>query len=302
MRINIILTLAVLFLAASLFCYCGGSENIGLGSYMPGNNEVSGWEKDEETRIFIGEDLWEHINGGAEVYHEYGFKQVGVQDYKNESGKSIIVEFFEMNSPGGAYGIYSFKTGDSGEILETKAEGLFEDYYLNFWKGNILVTITGFDSDNETVTGLKNIAKAIDSKMDFSGDHPEIVSKLPADGLNPLSVKYYTGNLGIYNKYAFTSENIFGFKEAVAGDYDSGYSVYVMSYSSDTEFEEAFSRVKEKLSGSDRFSDFEDSGNYFLLRDRDNMLIYITGAKGHIIIVTGASDESASNNIVSQIQ
>lgn len=127
--------------------------------------EVSGWQREYEPEIYIGDALFELINGGAEVYHGFGFVQALAMQYADGGGRSISLEVFEMKDVEGARNIYSDKTGGSGEPLEIGDEGAGEDYYLNFRSGRFLVTITGFDSEPETTAGILLLARAVAEQL-----------------------------------------------------------------------------------------------------------------------------------------
>jgi len=126
---------------------------------------VVGWAPDGEAQSAVGENLFLLIDGGAEVYLEHGFKEALFQAYKTEDGKSINLEIYEMVSPEAAHGIYTFKTGNEGNPVDVGQEGWLESYYLNFRKGNFLITIIGLDTDIGTLDGIKKIARAVDSKL-----------------------------------------------------------------------------------------------------------------------------------------
>ena len=87
-----------------------------------------------------------------------------------------------MTSPESAYGMYTFKTSAQGDVLPIGDEALLEGYYMNFWKGNFLVTLTGFDEDQETVKGLLGIARAVDAKIIIRGEKPHLISLFPEKG------------------------------------------------------------------------------------------------------------------------
>ncbi len=70
-----------------------------------------------------------------------------------------------MESPSGASEMYALKTGNDGIHSEIGDEALLEDYYLNVRKDNFLVTLTGVDSDKETIDGLITIAKMVDGRI-----------------------------------------------------------------------------------------------------------------------------------------
>jgi hypothetical protein len=201
-----------------------------LTKYLPKSGEILNWKKEGGPQHFEGEALYAYIDGGAEIYHEYGFKQVLVQDYIAPTGKSISVEIFEMTGSESAFGIYTFKTDKEGRKISVGADAQLADYYLNFWKVNILVTLTGFDETSETKEGLLLLAKKIDSKLSLSGKKPRIVSLLPEENSISQSVKHFKGILGLRNSHPFFALNIWGFEEGVKAEYGAGYSVFLLRF------------------------------------------------------------------------
>jgi len=123
--------------------------------------EIDGWRMDDEPEIYVGDSLFELINGGAEVYHRFGFVQAVATQYSQADGRSISLEVFEMGDVEGARNIYADKTGGTGEPLEIGDDAAGEDYYLNFRSGPFLVTITGFDNDEHTTNGILKLAHAV---------------------------------------------------------------------------------------------------------------------------------------------
>lgn len=211
---------------------------------LPKDGDIEGWTKYRTLQHYAGEDLYEYINGGAEIYHEYGFVQVVIQDYINDMGKSVSVEIFEMVSPASAYGMYTFKTDSKGKRIFVGREAQLADYYMNFWKGPFLVTLTGFDETEETRQGLLNIAEYISSKMPVGGDKPRIVSFLPEEDLVAQSLKYFTGFLGLRNSHPFFLWNITGFEHGIKGDYFGGFSFFLFRFEEEEEARKGFQSIK----------------------------------------------------------
>jgi len=227
-----------------------------LNKYLPGTDEIGEWKEDGPPRKYKGEDLYSYINGGAEIYHEYGFDQVIVQDYTRKNGKSIALEIFEMEGSEGAYGIYTFKTSTQGKELALGDKAQLADYYLNFWKGDFVVTLIGFDEDEETVKGLQKIARAVDAKIKSRGREPAFVSLLPEKDLIGQSIKYFKGNLGLYNSYPFFTQDVFRLKKGIKGDYKAGYSVFIINYKDSEENQKRFNDVKKSFKESPRYKGF----------------------------------------------
>lgn len=298
MKSKSILFILLLFTGSSL---AGNSvEKKEITDYLPTSKELKDWKPLGEPEIAVDEDLFILINGGAEIYQEYGFVEAVLQEYSNENDKSVNVEIYRMKSPASAFGVYSFKTGKSGRPMSIGQGALLEEYYMNFWKGNLLVTLTGFDSEKETINGLIHIARAVESKIEQAGKRPELIDLLPLENLNPLSVKYLKGNLALFNNYEFDSRNIFGMTEGVIGNYGDARA-FIFEYEDEREQQTRFNHAEKILATKDSFSDFTKNETGFILTDRFNQTIFVEPYQSYIIITMGFN-RSDSNKMLKKIQ
>jgi hypothetical protein len=238
-----------------------------LAEALPKNGEVDGWTKHRTMQHFVGGNLYEYIDGGAEIYHEFGFVQVVSQDYVNGVGKSISVEIFEMESPGSAYGMYTFKTDAKGKRISVGNDAQMAEYYMNFWKGPFLVTLTGFDETEQTRVGLVNIARSIGEKIPGGGERPPIASFLPEEDLAGQSLKYFTGYLGLRNSHPFFSLNISGYEEGVKGDYSGNFSMFLFRYRNPNESQKEYSKIKDQKDRRGR--------NFFAMAYRNYLMLVL---------------------------
>ena len=77
---------------------------------LPAGGFVRGWEADGPPRVFIEKDLFNHIDGGAELFLEFGFAKLRVQPYSGEKAE-LVGELYEMTGPAAALGIYLMNAG-----------------------------------------------------------------------------------------------------------------------------------------------------------------------------------------------
>jgi hypothetical protein len=271
-------------------------EEEGLSSLLPAGNEIDSWEKNLDSEEYQGEDLFFYINGGAEIYHEYGFERVIVQDYKSKNGRSASLEVYKMSNPKSAYGMYTFKSSGKGKLLNVGYGCKLQDYYLNFWKGQYLVTITGFDAEKETIDGLKAIANAVDKKIQIQTirEMPGLYSCLPQENLDTQSVKYFTGNLGLVNSYPFSSSNILNIQEGIKGTYSAGYDIYILKYKDVIESNEAFESAEEGFRAEMRYQDITTNQERIKLEDDSGIRIVIEPYRTFILILLGRKLTDAS--------
>ena len=229
--------------------------------YLPADGAAAGWVRDGGPQEFEGEDLYTYIDGGAEIYQEYGFRRVIVQDYENARGHSVSLEIFEMDSPEAAYGIYTFKRSGKGKSVPLGAGGDLEDYYLNFWEGRYLATLTGFDESPGTLAGLQALAAAVDARIADPAGPPVLAAELAPAGLRPGSVKYVKGLLGLNNLYPFSTARGLAFRSAVKGDYEDGTAAILLDYGREDVRAQAWDELRAGLEASARFKRIEAGGD-----------------------------------------
>lgn len=266
-----------------------------IANYLPRTGQLGSWEPSGKPQEAEGEDLFLLINGGAEVFHEYGFKRAIISEYKNKENESarFNIEIYEMTAPHAAYGVFTFKTGETGKILDLGpgAEALMEDYYLSFWKGDFFVTVIGFDSNETTLSAITSAAKLVASNIAKIGQKPRLVQLLPLCGsgetlIAPHNIKYIKGNLGLFNNYQFDSRDIFGVKEGVIGFYKE-CTVFIFQYPGEEDSREWFLRAVKHLKEGSRFSTDSQArrGDTFSMRDKQGRFFHIEQYKDCIVIL-----------------
>ncbi len=276
----------------------------GLQTLLPQSEEIGAWERNLDFEEYKGDDLFFYIDGGAEIYHEYGFERVIVQDYQSQNGKSASLEIYKMTSPESAFGMYTFKSAGKGEELDVGHGCKLQDYYLNFWKGQYLVTITGFDAERETIEGLKAIAKAVDAKIQdqSAGKKPGLYACLLQQQLDTQSVKYFRGNLGLVNSYPFANMDVFRVREGIMGAYTPGYDIYILKYGDMEESKQAFHSAKEDFKREAKYPSVWIGEDRIELKDDSGILIVVQPYRTFILIVLGAASPEQASQILEDLK
>jgi len=250
----------------------------------PTNNEINDWQPDGESETAIGQDLYLLINGGAEIYHEYGFKQAIHQSFINSTGHRINLEIYKMESPESAYGIFTFRTSETGIPVEYGQKGWLETYFLNFWRENYLITVIGLDEDSTTIHGIKKIGRVVDNKIKSEVKLPQIISLLPKQNLLENETTYLKGNLALYNQDLFGPKDIFGLREGVLGKYPN-YSILIFQYENPAESEKWFENSKWDLKQNTNFTDFSEKDSGFTIKNTTQNQFFLMNYQKWIVIV-----------------
>jgi hypothetical protein len=264
----------------------------------PPDGGAGGWRAADTPRLFPGEDLFLYMNGGAEIYHEYGFKGLLVQEYEHAGGKMLVLEIFQMSDARGAFGIYTFKTGAGGEMLEAGNAGLVENYYLNFWKGPFLVTLTGLDDSPETKRGLKQIAGAVDGLIEAGGQAPVLADMLPSKGRLTGSLKYLRGPLALRNIDVFLSRHVSHFDTAVLSDYDKGVRMAIFEFPDKQRSRAEFSRIGGRFAADPEIGDMERTDTAIRALRADGSAVTCRRYEQYVMIASGPVPPSETEEMI----
>jgi hypothetical protein len=251
------LTIVGLWVLLALSFGCGTqqpeAEQPAFTDLAPADADLTRWTNSFEPEIYVGEDLFQLINGGAEMYHEFGFVQVLSAEYVDADQHAITFELFELTDPEAAYGVYSFKRGSAGDPIELGNECVLQDYYLNLWSGSYVLTLTGMDNEQVTIDGIKAIAEATNAKIGaFEAQKPSLATALESIENRTSNVHYLGGDLALSNVLPFGSGARFHIKngaEVKVGD----SQVFVLGYDSEEEAQHALDSAVDALIGGDRF-------------------------------------------------
>ncbi len=170
---------------------------------------IDGWVKSGEPETYDRSNLFDYMNGGAELYLAYDFQKLAVQRYSSPSEdparkNSITVEMYQMETSSDAYGLFSFD--QEGERAELGQKGVYGYGLLKFWKDEFLVRILGSQPDiRETILKL---GADIDRKIKTQGALPELLSKIPKDNLIPNSDHFFHKQTLLNNLYFLSDKNI----------------------------------------------------------------------------------------------
>jgi hypothetical protein len=274
------------------FIHVYSQDNI--KSLLPGGNPIGNWLQKDSIEIYSGDDLFYFINGGADVYLEYGFNQVAVGRYQNPSANTIQVEIYEMEDTDGAYGIFSLNSLETGKKQDIGDLSFLYDYNIDIWKGKYLIRSNVARKDEGVMDTLLIFARDIEQKIETSGSLPKILQTIDFDDQTLYQVKYVRGQIALSNIFNFGHGSIAAFNEGVTGRFEEN-AVFVFEYKDEWNRREWFASANGKMQMSRFFSDFEVAGDGFTLRDRAGNPLSFKPYKRFIMVIKGFGWDHASS-------
>jgi hypothetical protein len=181
-----------MLITALLISGCGGESESTGGSvsadFLPDKIEATGFERSSEVETYVGESLFEYINGGAEVYHQYGFVDV-VTAYYTQDQTEIVVDVYRFEDSDNAYGLFSSLRPLDPTVVDYGIEGFTSGTTVDFVKGSYLVRLVGYDDSPETSAALLSMAREFDDLVPGKTTPPKMFALFPADGRMESTLK-----------------------------------------------------------------------------------------------------------------
>lgn len=168
------------------------SGTSGMESLVP-RETPDGWVLRAAPHIFSKETLFEHINGQADLFLQYGFEQsiFAIYQGKDSSRERIDLDIYDMGKVVQAFGIFS-RFRQEGRSAGIGLDSYLEDRYALFYKGKYFVVLQATESNP---SGLKQLAKIIESRIIDGSLQPKEIAYFPENGLKPGSIAYFPQGL-----------------------------------------------------------------------------------------------------------
>jgi len=168
-----------------------------LRSLLP---EVESWKFSEDPQNYLPETLYEYINGAAEIYLAYNFKELIVGQYeKPDHSASLTIEIYDMGSGENSFGIYSAERFPDSKFISMGNQGYLEEEVLNFIVGKFYVKLLCFDCHEKSEEFLRLFSLEIAKRVKNKGSLPEILKLFPRRGLVENSEKFILHNFMGYS-------------------------------------------------------------------------------------------------------
>ncbi len=139
--------------------------------------------------------LYGRIDGGAELFFEFGFQELTVRRFG--AGKRVVeLEIYRMDCPAAALGIYLTKCGRENPAADLGARHTVNLFQLLAVKGDRYFQVNNFSGDEELAPCLPWLA-AQEVGSEPPDAPPEIWDRLPVADLIPGSQRLVRGRFSL---------------------------------------------------------------------------------------------------------
>jgi hypothetical protein len=173
--------------------------------------QVLDWKVSGPDAVYDRKTLYDYMDGGAEVYLAFDFREVFVRRYADAQENEIVLDIYDMGSPAEAFGMFSCDRQDPEAGIGQGSEyglGL-----LRFWRGRYFVSVTVSGNEEKAEKAVLDLGKAIAPLLGPDGALPAMIGMLPAAGLKPERTSFFHNHVHLSNRYFVAAENILNLDE-----------------------------------------------------------------------------------------
>ncbi len=183
--------LSTLIIGCFLFSFSLNSASVDMKSLFP---QVKGWTQKGNIDAYTPDNLYEYIDGAADVFLSYDFQELVSASYESNPKGSFTVDIYRHNNAKNGFGIYSQEKPVKGPFISIGAQGYYEKGVLNFLEGCYYVKISGYDLGDRDETTLKEAAQQIAQKIQGDNRFPRALECFPKEEKVEHSERYSAQN------------------------------------------------------------------------------------------------------------
>ena len=169
----------------------------GQDVWMPGEADLDGIRV-SKSETYSGQSLYGYIDGGADLYIEYGFLKLFVTEYQ-WNNETITAEVWLMKDAPSAYGIYSLSHSNCSLWNSLSTFSCSSRYQSASANGSFFISVTNRSGTSSSQEFCDNLVKKIIEL------NPQEVWYMPALFQSPKlgdyknTIRYFEGPLGVQN-------------------------------------------------------------------------------------------------------
>jgi hypothetical protein len=163
-----------------------------------------GWKCTGDAKTYDRSNLYELIDGEAEVYFPYGFKRAIAVSYASTAHPQdrVAAEIYEMGSDLDAFGVYSNYRDATSKLVGLGTEGFASDTQAMFYKDHFFVKVRTRGTSSQNRAALMPCAQAISRALPKNTSRPEELDLLDIPALVPQTQQYFAQSVLGYDFFS----------------------------------------------------------------------------------------------------
>jgi hypothetical protein len=167
------------------------AASFGQVSFFP---EISGWKVTQDDPVYDANNLWDIIDGAADLYLEYEFVDLHIARYIRSDSIEVKVEIYRHGTEADAFGIYSQERDPRYNFIQIGVQGYLQKGVLNFLDGLYYIKMSTYQTGSNAQQAMLMIAKKLSENLKQNISWPKNVLLFPTAGKLPNTEQYVARN------------------------------------------------------------------------------------------------------------
>lgn len=192
-----------------------------LGRSIP--KRILDWQAAGKDMVYNRKTLFDYMDGGAEVYLAFSFKEAFVRKYQGPNKDEIALDIYDMGTPEEAFGIFSCDRQDPEAGIGQESE--YGPGLLRFRQGRYFVSITAAGDEKSAEKALLELGRTVAPLLGPPGALPAVLQWLPEPGLRKDRTSFFHSAINLNNRFFVSGDNILNLDartDCVFAEYESG--------------------------------------------------------------------------------
>ena len=178
-----------------------------MKSLLPETIDV--WKTANADQAYLPGNLYEYINGGAELYLSYQFQKSYSRIYQAKDQPDITIDIFDMSNSFNAYGVFMHGREQLDSITAQIGQGSETNPGMTvFWKDRYFISILAYPETDPSKQAVSKLAHQVSNSIPGTGPQPEILQLLPDDSKIIESIRYFKHHAWLNSHYFISNKNI----------------------------------------------------------------------------------------------
>jgi len=250
--------------------------------------EMDDWKLTINEKVYTPANLWDLINGAADMYLSYGFVNLHLAEYTHNDGTVIKVELYRHSSKDNAFGIYTTERSPDYNYIDVGVQGYLEEGVLNYLFGDYYIKVTANMAGQKTQHALMLVAERIQDKLEQESEWPGIYTAFP-EGIVPYSEHY-------------TAENFLGFAflhSAFSAEYVVDNIILKVFIIKASNIEEAKDMLKQYFDFTKQ--DIQVKDGHYTVHDKYNGDVEVLLRDNYLAGIVNSTDQELSWEMLKHI-
>ncbi len=176
---------------------------------LPAPNCSNGWIMEGKVASYTRDNLYDYIDGEAELYLAYGFEFLVTTAYskKGDQKDTIVINIFRMGSLLDAFGIYAYYRRPDAEMVPIGGDGFVTESHLMFYQDRYFIQLSASGTSSLDRAVLNECADSVARNLPQQLVPPKELELIRIPALAPRTERYIAHSiLG----YAFFRRGVIG--------------------------------------------------------------------------------------------